>query len=181
QRLKNNRNNFYRHWVTSYWLYDTLTHRQRLSPFLLTNDKDRWDLRLYNENYFERLRYVLASARRHGIIVQLTIFDCPGLKADYFGGDPSKRWSLNPWNVNLNVNGVIVPGEGEADGIPGFFERDNTVLAALQDAFARHVVSQTRDFSNVFYEIINEPTSDTSKNLATWANGILNAIAPMLQ
>jgi|GEM_PF-5197662 len=174
--LKNNRNNFYRHWVTAYWLYDTPAKKQRLSPFLFTNGK--WDLRLYNETYFERLRYVLGSARRHGVIVQLTMFDCPGLKVDYFGGDTSKRWSQNPWNSSTNVNGVIV---APADVLPEFYDRTNATLAGLQDAYARQVVLQTRDFSNVVYEIINEPTSAPSSTLAGWANAILNVIGPMLQ
>ena len=181
QYMKEHRNNFYRHWMIVYWLYRTTAGRAN-SPFKFANGK--WDLAAYNNNYFTRLKTMLDSARRHGVIVQLTLFDKSGMIKD-MGADT--RWSVNPWNASStatdqpnNINGVINQLDA---GLPEFYTQatPGSTLANLQKAYVTKVVKETREFPNVIYEIMNECINFSDHNLAVWANSIMSVIAPLVQ
>jgi hypothetical protein len=181
QYMKNHRNNFYRHWMIPYWLYRTTAGRAN-SPFKFADGK--WDLASYNNNYFTRLKAMLDSARRHGVIVQLTLFDKSGMIADMPG---DTRWSVNPWNASStntdppnNINGVINQLDA---GLPEFFTQatPGSKLTNLQNAYVTKVVKETREFPNVVYEIMNECVNFSNHNLAVWANTIMSVIAPLVQ
>ena len=177
--LESRNNNFFRHWMIAYWVYRTTAGKQNSCPFKFSNG--RWDLRLYNDNYFLRLRRMLAAARKAGIIVQITIFDRSGLIADQVDPDDGtvdRRWSVNPWNMANNVNGVIDNG---TLGVPEFFNRSNTTLARLQDAYLTKVAMETREFSNVVYEIMNEPMQAEIDVRVKWANETLKVLSPLIQ
>ena len=178
--LESRKNNFFRHWMNAYWVYNTTAGRRDSCPFRFSNGK--WDLRLYNDGYFLRLRQMLAAARKAGIIVQLTIFDRCGLSNDRIRPLPQQsepRWSINPWNSANNVNGLIVD---PTKGLPAFFERSaNPTLARLQDAYVTKVAMETREFSNVMYEIMNEPMEAELEPRVKWANDILNVLSPLIQ
>ena len=176
QFLQDHENNFFRHWMIVYWQYWTVAGK-RNAPFKFANGK--WDLDIYNDNYFTKLKEMLDSARRHGLIVQLTLFDRCGLAQDT---DPSApRWSVNPWNKANNNNGVI---RKPFTGLPEFFTDaiPGSTLAKLQNDYVAKVVRETREFPNVVYEIINEPMMNQGDhNLAVWANTILGVMAPLIQ
>lgn len=187
QYMKSRRNNFYRHWMIAYYLYGTNAGRAN-SPFKFTNGK--WDLAGYNANYFTRLKAMLDSARRQGVIVQLTLFDKSGMIKDIPATatkPKDERWSRSPWNASStpadhpnNINGVINRTDS---AFPDFFTKATTgsLLANLQKAYVRKVVMETREFPNVVYEIMNEPVNFSDHNLAVWANTILSLIAPLIQ
>jgi hypothetical protein len=177
--LESRKNNFFRHWMIAYWVYYTTAGKQNSCPFKFSNG--RWDLRLYNDNYFLRLRRMLAAARKAGIIVQLTIFDRCGLSQDVDRPAPLEdepRWTVNPWNKANNVNGLIADA---TTGLPEFFNRSNTALARLQDAYVTKVAMETREFSNVVYEIMNEPMFADLEPRMMWANDILKVLSPLIQ
>lgn len=197
-KLSTRRNNFFRQYITAYYLYDTTRpiktptgedHRQRYSPFLwLSGDdpavppanRNKWDLTRFNENYFARLRRMLAAARAKNIVVQLTLFDGAGMRF-------LDRWPYHPWNARNNINGVVV---GERSAMPAFYTgRDlpakdsagnvTTTLGKIQDEFLRQVVTRTLDFWNVVFEIMNEPTGGTPAGRAAWADtvtGVINRV-----
>jgi hypothetical protein len=186
QFMKDHRNNFYRHWMIPYYLYRTTDGRKN-SPFKFASGK--WDLAAYNNVYFTRLKTMLDLARRHGVIVQLTLFDNSGLRADMRGTptEPDLRWSVNPWNASStpthppnNINGVINKADS---GLPDFITTATlgSKLANLQNAYVAKVVRETREFPNVIYEIMNESVNFSDHNLAVWANTIMSVIAPLVQ
>ncbi|MES1243826.1 MAG: hypothetical protein ABUT39_19630 [Acidobacteriota bacterium] len=143
RKLAVQRNNFFRHWIMAYWNYSRPGNDH--SPFSRGSD-GKWNLKApYNAEYFRRLDLMIRAAQHHGIVVQLTLFDVPGLKA---GVD---RWGNNPWNQANNVNGFIVA----ADGIPEFYA-NSAPLRAVQKSFVEQVVGATMKYWNVCYEIINE-------------------------
>jgi hypothetical protein len=179
QYMTDHRNNFYRHWMIAYYLYGTNAGRAN-TPFKFANGQ--WDLAHYNDNYFNRLKGMLDAARRHGVVVQLTLFDKPGMEPDTNDED---RWSNSPWNAHKdpvanNINGVI---DNVASAFPDFFEEatPGSLLANLQNAYVAKVVRETREFPNVVYEIMNEPGNPSSHVLAVWANTIMGVIAPLIQ
>jgi hypothetical protein len=179
----NFRNNFFRHYLTNYFLYDikkikTPTGedpRKRYSPFLWLPGRQRWDLTRFNEEYFRRLFAMLWAAREHIIYVQLTLFDGAGLRFN-------ERWSLNPWNAANNINEVV---ENNVSGMPMFYDRtleakdsnkNPTTLGAIQDGLIKRVLQTALEFGNVVFEIMNEPTSGSPEVRARWADQIVGTI-----
>lgn len=187
--LSTRKNNFFRHYVTNYFLYvinddnpplqtpDGQDQRKRYSPFLWLDGKKKWDLTKFNEDYFDRLKRMLAAAARRGIVVQLTIFDGAGMRF-------LTRWPYNPWNKERNINNVV---GGSNSAMPTFYTdrdapaldsngRPTTTLGKIQDAFIAKVVTETLGFWNVVFEIMNEPTGGGSAVRARWADIITGVI-----
>lgn len=120
--------------------------RPNLLPFARTGRK--YDLRRFDEQFFVRLRSVVKTAERLGIVCQVCLFDRCGLAiAD------RRAWPNNPYNADCNVNGMLKGGKG---GYPLFCQVEGPI-AEINAAFIRKVVETIGDCPNVIYEIINEP------------------------
>jgi hypothetical protein len=102
----------------------------------------KFDLRKWNPAHFHRLRDFLTHAGKHGIVVELSLF-CP-LYDD-------QLWAVNPMNARNNVNGM---GRVPREEVYTLKHKD---LTAVQDALARKVVAEVKDFDNVYLEVCNEP------------------------
>ena len=107
------------------------------------NGGNKFDLTRWDAEYFKRLKNFVAHAGKRGIVVEYTLF-CPFYE--------ESQWKLSPLNVANNVNGL------------GTVARTNVYtldrhggLFAIQEALARKVVAELKDFDNVLYEICNEP------------------------
>jgi hypothetical protein len=111
-----------------------------LAPWLQRDGK--FDLMKWDDAYFARLKSFVAYAARRGVVVELVLF-CP-LYED-------SMWSVSPMNIRNNANGIgDVP---RADVLA----LKNSRLTEVQDAMVRKIVSELRDFDNLYYEICNEP------------------------
>jgi hypothetical protein len=104
--------------------------------------KGKFDLTKWDEAYFVRLKAFLRYAGRRGVVVELVLF-CP-LYED-------SMWSASPMNARNNVNGI-----GEMVRTDVLALKD-AKLTAVQDAMVRKIVTELREFDNVYYEICNEP------------------------
>jgi hypothetical protein len=107
-----------------------------------SRDGDRFDLTAYDPAYFARLKDFLTQAGRRGIVVELGLF-C----TVYDDG----LWAVNPMNAANNVQGIGKVGRLE------IYTLKDRELTAAQEALARKVVTELRDFDNVYFEICNEP------------------------
>ncbi|MGH9904494.1 MAG: hypothetical protein ACRD8U_02790 [Pyrinomonadaceae bacterium] len=58
---------------------------------------------------------------------------------------------MSPWKAENNVNGVGNLARAEA------LTLKNGGLLAIQEAMVRKIVSELKDFDNLYYEICNEP------------------------
>ncbi|MBI2477628.1 MAG: hypothetical protein HYV60_02960 [Planctomycetia bacterium] len=103
---------------------------------------NRFDLTRWDAAYFKRLKDFLAQAARRGIVVELTLF-CPMYKDD--------MWDDCPMKAENNVNGVGTCPKDEA------YTLNHRDLLDVQLAVTRKIVSELRDFDNLYYEICNEP------------------------
>ncbi len=105
---------------------------------------NKWDLAVWNEDYFTRLRAIVTEAARRGIVLEIVLFS-------YLYSDD--LWAVNPMNAANNVNGI--------GGVPraAVYTLDNGTLLAAQESLVRHTVDALRDADNVYFEIINEPYS----------------------
>lgn len=104
----------------------------------------KYDLGKWNDDHFKRMRDFVAKAGERGVVVEMSIF-CPFYE--------QALWDIDPLNPRNNVNGVgkDVKDRKEANTLK---HKD---VVAVQEALARKVVTELRDFDNVYFEICNEP------------------------
>jgi hypothetical protein len=103
---------------------------------------NRFDLDQWDAAYFDRLKDFLTQAGRRGIVVELTLF-CT-LYDD-------KLWHVSPLRAANNVNGVGKCGRREV------FALKEDALTSVQERLARKIVTELKDFDNVYFEVCNEP------------------------
>ena len=119
-------------------------------------DLERWDAR-----YFNRLKSFVSEAGQRGVVVEVVLF-CT-LYDDTL-------WNLCPLNARNNVQGIGQVGRGEV------FALKERALLAAQEAMVRKIVTELKDFDNVYYEICNEPYERGGFS-AEWNDHIVNVIA----
>lgn len=115
-------------------------------PFAKTGDK--YDLRKFNDKFFDRLSAIVKQADELGIVCQVCLFDRCGLAVN-----DRNAWPNNPYNSTINVNGLLARSSG---GYPPFCQTDGPI-ADINAAFIHKVVETIGDRGNVIYEIMNEP------------------------
>ena len=102
----------------------------------------KFDLTKWDDAYFTRLKDFITHAGRRGIVVELVLF-CPFYE--------DSMWNVSPMNIRNNVNGV-----GDVPRTDVLTLR-NARLTEVQDAMVRKIVTELRNFDNLYYEICNEP------------------------
>ncbi len=102
----------------------------------------KFDLKSWDREYFARLKDFVGEAGKRGIVVELSLF-CTIYD--------ERLWAVNPMNARNNVNGVGNVGRLEV------YTLKDRGLTAVQEALAKKVVTELRDFDNVYFELCNEP------------------------
>lgn len=105
-------------------------------------DGTKFDLSRWNPDYFTRLKDFVGQAGKRGVVVELVLF------CTFYDNN---LWNVSPMNARNNVNDV------EKVGHKDVFTTKNTKLLAYHDAFVHKVVTELKDYDNVYYEICNEP------------------------
>ncbi|MCL4499448.1 MAG: DUF6298 domain-containing protein, partial [Chloroflexi bacterium] len=119
----------------------------RPGPGLGADGKPRFDLRRFNQVYFDRLRNRVAEARDQGVYVAVMLFQGFSIEGKgNVGGDP---WRGHPFHPGNNVNGI--DGGGRL-----LHTLANRAVTDLQEAYVRKVIDTVNDLNNVLYEISNE-------------------------
>jgi hypothetical protein len=109
---------------------------------------NKFDLNVWNEEYFRSLKDFCGKAQEKGIFIEIVLFTV------LYGAD---TWETNPLNCKNNINGV---GSGLFNEYT--FSKD-TALLRRQKQLVSKVVRELNGFDNVYFEICNEPY---------WAKGI---------
>lgn len=107
------------------------------------NGGNKFDLTKWNENYFVRLKDFMKEAEKRNVIVELALF-CPFYE--------DSQWNLSPMNSINNVNGV-----GPKDRTHVYTLDKSNGLLEVHDALVRKIISELKGYSNLIYEICNEP------------------------
>ncbi|MBT3605078.1 MAG: hypothetical protein HN521_18615 [Candidatus Latescibacteria bacterium] len=107
------------------------------------NGGNKFDLTVWDDAYFARLKDFMSQAAACGVIVEVNLF-CPFYR--------DEMWDLSPTNTRNNVNGL---GDVSREDVYTLDKGDG--LLAVQDAMVRKVVFELKDFDNLFYEVMNEP------------------------
>ncbi len=102
----------------------------------------KYDLTRWNDAFFTRLKDFVAQASQRGIVVEVNLFCL------YY---EDALWQASPLYIKNNVNGV-----GDVRDRLAPTTSPDSRLSEVQDAFVRKVVTELRDFDNIYYEIANE-------------------------
>jgi hypothetical protein len=155
--LKRHNHNFSRLWV---WesaanpsarqgahFFDPMPY-ERPGPGLALDGKPKFDLKRWNQAYFDRLRARVQAARDHGIYLSIMLFQGFSIEGKgNRGGDP---WVGHPLNARNNINDL--DGQGIVHTLA------NPAVTRYQEAYVRKIIDTVNDLDNVLYEITNEDT-----------------------
>jgi hypothetical protein len=160
--LVQHHHNFMRLWVSenAAWvpsttdkiIFDPLPY-QRTGPGVALDSGPKFDLRKFNQAYFDRLRERIVAAGNRGIYVSVMLFQ--GWSIDKKPDRPGNPWPGHPFHRDNNINGL----DGDLNG-NGQGEEIHTLLlspvTALQEIYVRKVIDMLNDLDNVLWEISNE-------------------------
>ena len=107
------------------------------------NVGSKFDLNRWDEDYFKRLKDFVSQASQKGVVVEMNLF-CPFYD--------ESQWKLSPQNAANNINGV-----GDVPRTNVYTLAKNGGLLAVHEGMVRKVVTELKDFDNLYYEICNEP------------------------
>jgi hypothetical protein len=107
----------------------------------------KFDLDQWEPEYFGRLKSFLTEAARYDIIVEVTLFS--SIYTD-------ESWTYCPLYHENNIN------QTEMIDRVNVHTPDNGNLMLYQEKFVQKLVTELRDFDNLYYEIQNEPWADNS-------------------
>ena len=151
--------NFIRMWtweLSKYAYSDSFTFAdpfpwQRTGPGTTLDGKPKFDLRQFNQAYFDRLRSRVIAARERGIYVSVMLFEGHGLHASR----TPWCWDGHPFNAHNNLNGINGDPDGDGRGIETQ-TLEVPEITAVQETYVRKVIDTVNDLDNVLYEIVNE-------------------------
>jgi hypothetical protein len=103
---------------------------------------NKFDLKTFNQAYFERLKDFVAQAGKRGILVELVLF-CTIYD--------DKLWAVNPMKLGNNLQNV-----GNVDRLE-VYTLASKQLTEVQEALVRKIVGELKEFDNLYYEVCNEP------------------------
>lgn len=112
-----------------------------VQPFRRTGPQ-KYDLSQWNEEYFRRWRDFVSYAGQRHVVVEVTLF------TTYYN---DKHWNMSPLNAANNEQGI---GKVKSDEVLTIKE---PALVEVQERFVRKLVTELKDFDNVYYEACNEP------------------------
>ena len=159
--LRRHHHNFFRLWTweTSFnpkvkqgaIYYDPMPY-QRPGPGPALDDQPKFDLTLFNQAYFDRLRHRVVAAQENGIYASVMLFN--GFSIEGKGNVGGNPWRGHPFNPENNVNAI------DGGGGRSIHTLANPAVTAQQEAYIRKVIDTVNDLDNVLYEITNEDSGD---------------------
>ena len=155
--LKEHNHNFIRLWRWEhfhsqaagggYHLCMTPQPWQRSGPGTAKDGKPKFNLDVFDEAYFNRLRERVMAAGEHGIYVDVMLFDGWALHLS----PAPYHVEGHPFHIMNNVNGVSIKSIVDYQVLPL-----DPRVQAFQEAYIRKVVDTLHDLPNVLWEVANE-------------------------
>lgn len=115
----------------------------RTGPGMALDCQPKYDLDKWDPEFFERLHAFIGLAEELGIVVEVVLF------GNGRAGTP--QWEFSPLNTANNVNGTPAIHGHE------YQTRRSEAIWAWQARHAHKIVEELNPYSNVLYEICNEP------------------------
>lgn len=124
------------------------------SPAPYASSGDKYDLRKYNNVYFERLKRRIREAGKRNLYLSVMLFEGWSVMGQGRGRKPVP-WPRHPYNEKNNINNIN--GDPDRDG-NGYEVHTLKVreITRLQEAYVKHFIDQLNGFDNIIWEIGNE-------------------------
>ncbi|MEW5979755.1 MAG: DUF6298 domain-containing protein [Acidobacteriota bacterium] len=126
----------------------------RLGPGCALDGKPKFQLKQFDQKYFDQLRDRVVAAGKRGFYVSVMLFEGHGA----LFSQPPWCWQGHPFHVKNNVNGIDGDPDGDGRGLE-FYTLRVPAITALQESYVRKVIDTVNDLDNVLYEIANETTT----------------------
>lgn len=120
-------------------------------PWKRVNDK--YDLNVWNEDYFVRLHDFMKKAAKSGVMVEICLFSA------YYGAG----WAYHPFHGTNNLNQTptnLAPNKVNT--------LDNGGILKFQEAYTRKLVQELNQYDNFYFEIQNEPWAEGKDTFLVW-------------
>jgi hypothetical protein len=144
---------------------------QRTGPGKALDGEPKFDLRKFDETFFDRLRSRVRQAQDRGIYVSIMLFDGWSIEQKRPSGVANNPWKGHPLNRENNIYGIDgdLNGDGEA---PEVHTLQNPAITDLQEVYVRKVIDTVNDLDNVLFEIANE----SAKTSVPWQLHMIDVI-----
>lgn len=127
------------------------------------NGGNKFDLEKWDENYFLRLKDFITEAGRRDVVVELDLF------SNFYD---TIQWQLSPLYHRNNINGIKnIENQKEVLSL-----RHPEILE-VQGEMVRKIVTELRDFDNLYYEVCNEPYFGDTIALREWEEHMTGVVA----
>ncbi len=139
----------------------------------------KYDLKQWNDEYWQRFENLLRWTHERAIIVQIEVWD----RFDFSDSGGNDRWLLHPYNPKNNVNYTFkesgfshkYPNHPGQNDQPFFFttppQKNNKIVLPYQQRFVDKMLSYSLQYNHVLYCMDNE-TSGAEQWGAYWAEYI---------
>ncbi|HLP74121.1 MAG TPA: family 16 glycoside hydrolase [Bacteroidales bacterium] len=127
------------------------------------NGGNKFDLSRWNDEYFTRLKDFIKEAGKRNIVVELDLF------SNFYD---SIQWRLSPLYHACNINNT-----GNFEDWKEILSMKHPDVLKIQEDMARKIVSELKDFDNLYYEICNEPYFGDTIALREWQNNMTEVVA----
>ncbi|MCB0072964.1 MAG: hypothetical protein KDE20_15940 [Caldilineaceae bacterium] len=165
--LADNHHNFFRLWAwengkwgagwsDDFWI-EPMPYA-RTGPGTALDGGPKYDVSMFNQAYFDRLRARVVEAQDRGMYVSIMLFNGWSLDDKDLGG--ANPWHAHPFQADNNVNGINGDPNGDDSG-QETHSLQIDAITALQEQYVKHVIDTVNDLDNVLYEISNESGSQS--------------------
>jgi hypothetical protein len=136
---------------------DYISPYVRSGPGSSADGLPKYNLDMWNPEFFERLHDFMAIAAKCNVIVEVTLF------SNNYTND---LFALIPFGKNANINDV------GCESFQTFMTDKDSLVYKYQLKYVEKIVSELNQYDNFFFEICNEPVSFTPElALADEING----------
>lgn len=127
------------------------------------NGGNKFDLNRWDEAYFKRLKDFIIEAGKRNIVVELDLF------SNIYD---TIQWKLSPLYYSNNINRMQVIRDWKE-----VISLRHSELLDIQVKMARKIVTELKDFDNLYYEICNEPYFGDTIALRQWEDYMTGVVA----
>ena len=146
----------------------------RTGPGLAFDEKPKFDLTKFDEEFFIRLRTRIIEAGKRGIYVSVMLFEGGELRDGKIDAEKINwGWRSHPFKLQNNINGIEADLNNDGRGFE-FHSLLNHKITELQKAYIQKIVNTVNDLDNVIYEVGNELIYSTENT--DWQYWVINYI-----
>lgn len=163
-----------------------LYNDNNLYPFYRDENTGLYDLRRWNEAYWDRFRSFIGMTAKRDIIVQIEIWDRWDYGRVWGGAYSAEAWSAHPFNPRHNINytaeeSILDEEEFNHEVYTSDYNifrtipelDDDPLVLSFQQAFVDRILSVTFEHDHILYCISNESTA-SEEWARYWAEYIRN-------